>query len=515
MKRFRVTIGAIGAALAFAALPAPAWAYQVQDRQVATSFDGTPIVYTTYFPDDASASNPVPVVLRTHGWGGSREKPPPSGFVKQLLDQGYGVLTWDSRGFGQSGGTVEIDDPNVEARDTSALIDVLANDPRVARDPSPARGVSGPDPVTGMSGGSYAGGIQWVSAARDPRIDAIAPEIAWHNLLESLIPEGVVKDGWGTLLYAAGQTSVTGGLEPSNPAGIQTGSYDPRIHQSFVEAVTTGNFSPEIRDWYASKGPDYLLSDVQVPTFIIQGSIDVLFPPSQGVKNYAALESLHPGQPLKLMFYCSGHGACSPFDSGPANYTRDAIVTWFDRYLKREDVSTGPRFEYVTDDGVWHGASDYPVRNTDVRHGSGGGVVAINGGPTASGLLSGSSAPASLEIPIPSEPGTLIGAPRITLTESGVGTATDQPNQATVFFQVVNKTKNHVVGNQITAKSFATDGNEHTYTFEIEPIAYTVDPGDQLVLEVASTSTSYEAYRGAAVVDLKQLQISIPELRGG
>jgi ABC-2 type transport system ATP-binding protein len=175
-------------------------------------------------------------------------------------------------------------------------------------------------------------------------------------------------------------------------------------------------------------------------------------------------------------------------------------------------VDTGPGFEYITDDGVWHRARRYPVPRTQTRTAMGSGTVAINGGPTVSGLLSGSDAPAALEIPVPSQPGTLIGAPRITLTESGVGTATDQPNAATLFFQIVNKTKGEVVGNQVTPKVFATDGLEHSYQFEIEPIAYTIDPGDQLVLEIASTSTSYEAYRGAAVVDLERVEIALPEL---
>src|SRR5712691_1248375 len=86
-------------------IPATAGAYQIADNQTATSFDGTHIVYTLFMPDNASASNPVPVIMRTHGWGGTRETTA-TGFVKQLLDNGYGVLTWDSRGFGASGGTV-------------------------------------------------------------------------------------------------------------------------------------------------------------------------------------------------------------------------------------------------------------------------------------------------------------------------------------------------------------------------------------------------------------------------
>jgi ABC-2 type transport system ATP-binding protein len=485
-------------------MPATAGAYQVQDNQVATSFDGTKIVYATFFPDNASATNTVPVIMRTHGWGGSRETTP-TGFVKQLLDNGYGVLTWDSRGFGQSGGTVEVDSPDFEARDASALIDVLQADPRVAK----RRG----DPRIGMSGGSYAGGIQWITAARDPRVDVIAPEISWHNLLQSLYPETVVKTGWGTLLYAAGLTAVTGGADPRDPAGPQTGTYDPAIHQAFVEGSTTGLFSPATQAFFAHRGPDYMLANVRVPTFIIQGTIDTLFPPDQGAKNFAAMQSLHPRTPLKMAWYCSGHGTCSPFNSGPANYTQDRIVKWFDRYLKGNTaVITGSKFEYITDDGIWHGAGNYPVPATTTRSATGSGIISVNGGVTATGLLPGSDAPASLQIPLPSSPGTLIGAPTVTLTENALGTATDEPNKATVFFQVVNKTKNEVLGNQITPKVFDSDGTDHTYTFQIEPVSYTVDPGDQLVLEIASTSTSYEPYRGGAVVNFKNVQVNVPQL---
>jgi ABC-2 type transport system ATP-binding protein len=259
----------LAAGLALALVPATAPAYQVQDDQVARSFDGTEIVYTLFTPDSASASNPVPAVMRTHGWGGSRETTP-TGFVKQLLDNGYAVLTWDSRGFGESGGTVEIDSPDYEARDASALIDVLAADPRIAKKKR--------DPQVGMTGGSYAGGIQWVTSAIDHRVDAIAPEIAWNNLVESLYPETVVKTGWGALLYAAGQTSVTGGIV-SDPTDPETGSYDPAIHQAFVEGSTTGEFSQQTQDFFAHRGPDYLLGRVTAPAFIIQGTVDVLFPP--------------------------------------------------------------------------------------------------------------------------------------------------------------------------------------------------------------------------------------------
>ena len=51
------------------------------------------------------------------------------------LAAGYAELTWDPRGFGQSGGVAEVDAPSAEGRDVSALIDkVLTGRPEIAVD---------------------------------------------------------------------------------------------------------------------------------------------------------------------------------------------------------------------------------------------------------------------------------------------------------------------------------------------------------------------------------------------
>src|SRR2546423_85420 len=56
--------------------------------------------------------------------------------IANFIDHGYNVLTWDPRGFGQSGGTVEIDDPRYEVRDVQALIDWVAKQPEAQLDRS-------------------------------------------------------------------------------------------------------------------------------------------------------------------------------------------------------------------------------------------------------------------------------------------------------------------------------------------------------------------------------------------
>jgi ABC-2 type transport system ATP-binding protein len=213
-------------------------------------------------------------------------------------------------------------------------------------------------------------------------------------------------------------------------------------------------------------------------------------------------------------WYCSGHGVCS-FNAGPGGYVQREIVAWFDRYVKGDaTVDTGAGFEYVTQDGTWHQATGYPVPGTGVVTGSGSGVVAANGEPTAGGVVGvgATAAHTALEVPLTGASGTLVGAPTITLTEMGAGGGYNRGTAGVLFFQLVDKTANVVLGNQITPKVLPTDGADHTVTFGIEPVSYTVPAGDQIVLQVVSNSANYDVQRGAAAFDIKALGVSVPSL---
>src|SRR3954471_15444619 len=190
---------------------------------VIPSFDGAPLS-ASFFPAQGLAPGQrAPTILETHGWGAVRDRDENSATLAPvgqvglapLRRAGFNVLTWDSRGFGESGGTVEVDSKDFEGRDVSALLDWLATQPEQQLD--------GPgDPRAGMHGASYAGGIELVSAAIDHRIDAIAPSISWHSLISSLYRDGTTKAGWGSVLYGLGlPTSALEGI--ISPAGVQTG----------------------------------------------------------------------------------------------------------------------------------------------------------------------------------------------------------------------------------------------------------------------------------------------------
>ena len=270
--------------------------------------------------------------------------------LSPLRRAGYNVLTWDARGFGQSGGPGGGGLVQFEGRDVQALIDFAAKQPEAQLD-RPG------DPRMGMNGVSYGGGIQLVTAAIDKRVDVITPTIAWNDLLTALYKEQVVKTGWGSILLAAGGTSIAGGL--ANISGPETGSQDPQITQAGVEGVSTGKFSDRSVAFFRSRGLPGLVNRVRVPTLLIEGTADTLFTLDEARRNHAILRG--NGVPVRMVWFCGGHGACLT-PKGPADLVEKSVLTWFARYLKRDtSVKTGAPFSYVAQDGKAARRSDLPA----------------------------------------------------------------------------------------------------------------------------------------------------------
>src|SRR4051794_27602660 len=308
MRRVR---GGLVSVAALAAVFACATSASAKDVTI-TSFDGTKIAAHWFPGDGVSANAPAPTILEGPGWSSPGDEStgggPGAGSVfgvpgiGNFVSHGYNVLTWDPRGFGQSGGTVEIDDPRYEGRDVQALIDWVAKQPQAQMDQSctttkkRARkrkrraksrvtcATSPDDPTIGMAGASYGGGIQLVTAGLDKRVDAIAPTIAWHSLLSALFPEGDIKLGWGSILVAAGVegTLPGGSSSPATAAGRQ----DPPFYSILTNGTATGTTTQEDLDWMDSHGPGELLKRIQVPTLLIQGTVDTLFPLDEAVANF-------------------------------------------------------------------------------------------------------------------------------------------------------------------------------------------------------------------------------------
>src|SRR3954454_12890049 len=430
-------------ALALAALLLAPAAAQARDATV-TSFDGTQIVLSFFPAEGLQPGQKAPTVLEGHGWGGTRDTDQNSASSEQtgnvglgpLRRAGFNVLTWDARGFGSSGGTVEVDSPDAEAKDVSALIDWLAQQPEAQLD---AKG----DPRVGMTGVSYAGGIELVTAPRDKRIDAIAPIIAWHSLLTSLYKEETVKGGWASALTTLGIPTSRGRL-------------DPHILSAFTSGAATGTLSAEDRAWFDSRGPKDLVKQLTVPTFVVEGTADTLFTLKEAITNYAILKA--NAVPAKMLWFCGGHGVCLT-GAGPKGHIEQAVVAWLRRYVAGDTTAdTGPAFEWLADDAQWRSAADYPVTPGAPITATGSGTLALNPADAASGTIATAGrAVNAVNVPVTaSASAQIVGEPQLRLTYSGTGVGTH------VFAQLVDEARGVVAGNQATPIPVTLDGATHT-----------------------------------------------------
>jgi ABC-2 type transport system ATP-binding protein len=257
------------------------------------------ICFTLFKPGTASKDAKAPMVFHSHGWGGSRTRSMSA--FQSYLDAGFGVLSFDQRGFGESGGKAHVEDPAFEGEDVIALIDHVATLDWVRQNGKN-------DPVLGAIGGSYGGGYQFAGAFTEmmktgrTRFDALAPEITWFSLNESLAPQEVVRTTWVAALYAAGADAHTS-----------------TVHAGFAEGSATGNWPQSMDEFFADNGPAFHVAagrKLDIPVLFGQGASDNLFPLDQGLKNFQ--QALTDKARKKSIFvgYNGGHALPNALPAG-------------------------------------------------------------------------------------------------------------------------------------------------------------------------------------------------------
>jgi ABC-2 type transport system ATP-binding protein len=486
--------------LALIAFGSPA--AQARDA-VVQSFDGTPIL-THFFPAPGlEEGQRAPTLMIGHGWGGSGATSPQS----EYAEAGYNVLTWDARGFGGSGGTVMIDHPEFEARDAQALIDFIAQQPEAQLD---AAG----DPRVGMDGPSYGGGIQFITAARDDRVDAIAPTIAWNTLPSSLYKNQSVKLGWDLALVGLGiPTSLLPGV--FSPAGIQLGNQSPEFYDLVVSGTTTGRLSASGLQWLEEHGPAQFLPQIDIPTLIAQGTVDTLFPLDEAHRNFQVLKS--QGVPVKMMWFCGGHGVCltgsdseDPISGG--GRVTERKLAWFAKWLRGESVDTGPEFEWIDENGEWHESGAYPLAGAGSATASGSGTIQLVPGVNPSGaLVFATESLAGLNIPIPDVPegANVVGAPTLRLDYTGTGVSLASDGKTHIYAQLVDEQRSVVVNNIATPIPISLDGVRREIEIPLERIA-SLATGAGYTLQLIPQTTLYDAQRATGAVQVANAEITLP-----
>lgn len=309
---------------------------------LASAVDGTLLDVTLSLP--VGAPRPLPLVVLIHGYAGSKNS---SGdLVPPLLADGYAVLRYSTRGFGDSWGQVNMVDVHAEVADMRSMIAQVVDEPRFHLNAD----------AVAVTGASYGGGHSWLAALeptfaspRDNavRIRTVVPIAAWSDLLYGLIPNGREREsidhpGGAKLSYINGL--YVSGFRQENSARPYSNypEYFIAWHAD-INADEPNDVDPIFRSavdglagyrsiwWQQSFWSDVAAS--HIPVFTVQGFTDDLFPMSEAKRMILALQTLDPAYPVTAYFGDIGHPRASN-KTGEVEYVLGLIKSWLAWYLK-------------------------------------------------------------------------------------------------------------------------------------------------------------------------------------
>lgn len=317
----------------------------------------------------------LPVILHSHGWGGSKlsklkaipkcnqadepyhcplgGKPSLIGgmfsdiesMITDLVNHGYVVVSFSERGFGKSEGDVMVMNAYHETEDAIAVLDWIA-----------AQGKAGNIPVAvdehnnfkvGLLGGSYGGGFGLMLAARDKRVDTIVPFGTWHSLVQSIVPNHATKGGWGNLLCLAAMVSRKHAYLQESCTKMSMSfvrdekALDPKHEvMPFLNQNGLNYFAELERNQQAFKEGEAPYQLPKIDALLVQGMSDVLFPMEEAVNNFNYLKKA--GGDVRLLSREDGHlnPLANQIAGGPNCGNIDVYVAarkWFDVKLRGAD----------------------------------------------------------------------------------------------------------------------------------------------------------------------------------
>jgi fermentation-respiration switch protein FrsA (DUF1100 family) len=311
MRRLRLPV-LVACSIALLA-PAQASAFVKTDVTL-TMDDGVAIAATLYLPDGAAPAGGWPGIVMFHGLGGTRTDMNVLA-ESSFANTGYAVLTFDTRGHGQSGGLWSFVGPR-ETADFRALFDWLGARPDVDETHIGAWGIS------------LGGGAVWRSLVEGIPFAAVETVETWTDLESALLPQGLSKSG-----LAFGFLNLV-------PADRQA----PEIQALRGDALNSTGL-PALRAFAASRSSRQALSTIRTPAFVFQGRRDFAFGLDQGLETYRRLAG-----PKRLYIGAFGH-VPSTFPGPDLNVVLAEGGDWFARFLKNQPngIDARPPVELAPD----------------------------------------------------------------------------------------------------------------------------------------------------------------------
>ncbi len=155
---------AVASAIA-ASAATPPLAGNIQVKHVSFTSGGETVVGELYLP--AGAAEPRPALVVTGAWMTVKEQMP-ARYAREMAERGFVALTFDFRGWGESGGKRrQLEDPSSKIADIEAAVGYLASRPEADRDRIGGLGICA------------SSGYMVTAAAATPAIKSVALVAPW------------------------------------------------------------------------------------------------------------------------------------------------------------------------------------------------------------------------------------------------------------------------------------------------------------------------------------------------
>ncbi|MFF6779712.1 CocE/NonD family hydrolase [Streptomyces sp. NPDC012510] len=265
-------------------------------------YGGTVLKANVVAPADASRTYPL-LVLPT-SWGLPQVEYLAQ--ARKLAEAGYVVVSYNVRGFWESGGYIEVAGPP-DTADASKVIDWA-----LAHTPADAGHI-------GMAGLSYGAGISLLTAAQDPRVKAVAALSGWADLIDSIY---------------GGRTQHLQAAALLDGAGRVTGRQGPELQQIFKDFYASDlDKEGDMIAWGEKRSPEAYtdrLNTNGTAVMLANAWGDSIFPPNQYADFYEKLTG-----PKRLQLRPGDHATTEMTGLfGLPNDVWTDTQRWFDRYLK-------------------------------------------------------------------------------------------------------------------------------------------------------------------------------------
>lgn len=263
--------------------------------------DGIELCANLFAPDTDDANQQFPAIVFINSW--LMDKHQYLLQARRFARKGYIVLSYSARGWGQSGGVVDVGGRK-DMSDISSIIDWLILNAPVD-----------PDNI-GFSGISYGSGLSLLGAAHDKRIKTAVCMSGWADLYESFYSEQTPRQLFAKLLVGSSKVSAR---------------TDDTL-KYMLDGLLKNEHLEEVQAWGKERSAATYLAKYnrrKPPIYLVQNFQDELFHPNSVLDFYTKLKG-----PKRIDLNKGTHGSAELSGIlGLKNHLWLQTHAWFDHWL--------------------------------------------------------------------------------------------------------------------------------------------------------------------------------------